>query len=384
MGSAVCFSPGFSWAEPATVDLRHQIKDQEAKKRAAEQKILESEEKMAMLAEDEASTIQEIERLNVQLNALQGRARTLRANIKQLDKKMALSKEKSRALRREIQVLETYTAKRLVALYKLSRLGTAPILFSGTSLLDIQHRMVSLERILEHDGLTRKILQDKKAGLDVLLKKLNSQKEEHKHLLATCDNENAMIAAKRSERAKLLNKIQTEKSSTQMALLSYRQSVKELDAVVRALRQKAVSTKMTARHGPFFAQKGTLPMPANGELVGFFGAYEKGGPYNMKGFRNGINIKANPGDPVQAIWDGLVIYSDWFKGYGNIVIIDHGAHYYTLSAQLDLVLAKKGDQVKSGDMVGTVGDTATHGGPGLYFEIRHRGKPQNPVPWFGP
>jgi hypothetical protein len=77
---------------------------------------------------------------------------------------MASSKEKRRGLLREIRALETYTAKRLVAFYKMSRLGIAPILFSGTSLFVTQQRMIALERILDHDAQTRETLQDKKAG----------------------------------------------------------------------------------------------------------------------------------------------------------------------------------------------------------------------------
>ena len=190
------------------------------------------------------------------------------------------------------------------------------------------------------------------------------------------------MAEKRVLRGQLLKKIQTEKKFTQDAVLAYKQSVKELDLAVRSLRQQMVGPEITPGDGPFFAQKGALPLPTQGDLVAFFGAYENDGPYNIKGFRNGINIKASPGEPVRAVWNGQVVYSDWFKGYGNIVIIDHGAHYYSLSAQLDQIFAKKGDLVRGGEAVGTVGDTATHGGPGLYFEIRHRGKPQDPVPWF--
>jgi septal ring factor EnvC (AmiA/AmiB activator) len=77
-----------------------------------------------------------------------------------------------------------------------------------------------------------------------------------------------------------------------------------------------------------------------------------------------------------------VIYADWFKGYSNMVIIDHGQHYYTLSAQLDEILKKTGDTVFAGEVIGTVGDTGTLTGPGLYFEIRHHGKPLDPVVWF--
>ncbi len=106
------------------------------------------------------------------------------------------------------------------------------------------------------------------------------------------------------------------------------------------------------------------------------------GPYNTKNFRSGVKIKADLDSPVRAVFDGQVIYASWFKGYGNMMIIDHGEHYYTLFAHLDQLLMEKGASVETGNIVGTVGDTAALGSPGLYFEIRHYGKPLNPVSWF--
>ena len=113
-----------------------------------------------------------------------------------------------------------------------------------------------------------------------------------------------------------------------------------------------------------------------------FGYRRDQGAYNVTSFHSGVNIMADLGAPVRALCDGQVIYASWFKGYGNMMIIDHGEHYYTLSAQLEQLLKERGDMVQTGEVVGTVGDTATLSGPGLYFEIRHYGKPLDPVLWF--
>ncbi len=119
-----------------------------------------------------------------------------------------------------------------------------------------------------------------------------------------------------------------------------------------------------------------------GTLVGLFGPYVDENHYNIKSFRNGVNIGADLRSPVRAVCGGQIVYADWFRGYGNIVIIDHGEHYYTLSAQLEEPFKKSGDTVGAGEVIGTVGDTGTLIGPGLYFEIRHHGKPMDPVIWF--
>jgi septal ring factor EnvC (AmiA/AmiB activator) len=378
----MCLARGSAGADPTPGDIQDRLDEHKATISATEQKIAESKEEIARLAEKAAPIMEEIEGLNFQLNTLQGRARSMRSLIDRLDKEMASTRQTSHLLEDEMRALETYVAKRLVAFHKLSRLGIGPILFAGTSLFETQQRMMALQRILDQDAHTWQALQSKKSYLDGLEEKMNAQKREQRLLLARCDKETSSITQKRAQRAVLLKKIQNQKTLAQEAVRSLMGSAKELDEAVQSLKQGRVATRKGSGGGPFLAQKGALPMPTRGDLVAFFGPYENEGPYNVKGFRNGVNIKAEPGAPVQAVWNGQVIYSDWFKGYGNIVIIDHGAHYYTLSAQLDQVLKKKGDRVASGDRVGTVGDTATHGGPGLYFEIRHRGKPLDPTFWL--
>jgi len=383
VGSFLCIAQSSLWADPTRADLQDRIKNQEAKIKATKQRIIESEQAMAKLAQEEAPIIREMEGLNFQLNRLQHQARSLRFQITRLDREMAVASEKSERLALEIGALESYAEKRLVAFYKLSRLGIAPILISGTSLFETQKRMNALERILNQDARTWETLHSKKQLLEGLIEKITAQRQEQDLLLARCDKETSDMTRKRAQRTLLLEKIQTEKALAIAAVQSFKRAAKELDEAIRSLKQNDAPSKHTKSDGPFLAEKGSLPMPARGDLVALFGPYQKEGPYNVKGFRNGVNIGARPGAPVQAVWNGEVIYSDWFKGYGNIVIIDHGAQYYTLSAQLDQIMKKVGDPVLGGETVGTVGDTATYGGPGLYFEIRHQGTPLDPVPWFG-
>jgi septal ring factor EnvC (AmiA/AmiB activator) len=296
---------------------------------------------------------------------------------------MIVTKKEHDLLVREIRALETVAAIRLVAFYKLSRLGIVPLLFSDASFFEMQKHIDALECILDQDAQAWETFQSKRAQLGALVEKIDTQRQEQSLLLARCDKETSDIMKKKAQRAVLLEKIRTEKALTLASVQSLRRSAKQLDGAIQSLKQNEALAKDGSDDGLFLAQKGTLPMPTQGDIVAFFGPYPQEGPYDVKGFRNGVNIDAGPGATVHAVSDGLVIYSDWFKGYGNIVIIDHGAQYYTLCAQLDQVLKKAGDRVAGGEMVGTVGDTATHGGLGLYFEIRHQGKPLDPVSWFG-
>ena len=99
-------------------------------------------------------------------------------------------------------------------------------------------------------------------------------------------------------------------------------------------------------------------------------------------FQKGIEISAKQGKEIKAIYGGKVLYADWFKGYGNIVIIDHGDSYYSLSAHLSKILKRTGDRVEAGEVIALAGDTGSLKGPCLYFELRHHGKPLNPLHWL--
>ena len=85
---------------------------------------------------------------------------------------------------------------------------------------------------------------------------------------------------------------------------------------------------------------------------------------------------------MAAVYAGHVVYTGWFKGYGNLIILDHGHEYYTLYAHVAEILVKEGDDVRQSQRIGTVGDTGSLAGARLYFEVRYQGKPQDPEHWL--
>jgi murein DD-endopeptidase MepM/ murein hydrolase activator NlpD len=104
--------------------------------------------------------------------------------------------------------------------------------------------------------------------------------------------------------------------------------------------------------------------------------------FGTRTFRNGVDIEAAEGTEVQAVYAGQAVYTGWFKGYGNLIILDHGNDYYTLYAHVSDILVREGDDVRQGQRIGTVGDTGSLAGPRLYFEVRYQSKPQDPADWL--
>lgn len=129
--------------------------------------------------------------------------------------------------------------------------------------------------------------------------------------------------------------------------------------------------------GAFAAQRGTLALPVRGELGGRFGSPRADGGITWKG----VFIAARSGDDVKAVAGGRVVYADWLRGFGNLLIIDHGDSYMTLYANAESLLKQVGEMIRGGDTIATVGNSGGNAESGLYFEMRHAGKPFDPLTW---
>lgn len=378
------FSGRLVMAGPPASEVQQKLKQGRAHMKSVQESLSKAEETIVKIKADEASVIQSLEQLNVRLNQSLARGRILRSEIDRLEDKMRTLNADRDTLAQEMQGLKSHAMHRLVAYYKLGQLGIAPVLFSADSFFDLWERRNNLQRILACDASLLDKFQVQQERLESLSEILTAQQANKDSLLLKYHEEAQSIAQKKGGRAKLLESIQADKRSTLAAIVSLRQTAKELDETIRSLGR---TPQFPAAHthppsGGFVALKGALPLPVQGEVVVPFGYHRDQGPYNVTSFHSGVNIMADLGARVQALYDGQVIYASWFKGYGNMMIIDHGEHYYTLSAQLEQLLKESGDTVQTGDVVGTVGDTATLSGPGLYFEIRHYGKPLDPLLWF--
>ncbi len=130
--------------------------------------------------------------------------------------------------------------------------------------------------------------------------------------------------------------------------------------------------------GAFSALRGQLALPVRGELSGRFGSPRSDGGLTWKG----LFLAAKGGESVRAVAAGRVVYADWLRGFGNLLIVDHGENYMSLYGYNETLLKRVGDEVGGGDAVATVGNSGGGTESGLYFELRHQGKPFDPMAWI--
>lgn len=128
---------------------------------------------------------------------------------------------------------------------------------------------------------------------------------------------------------------------------------------------------------PFNQQKGRLAWPLQGKLAANFGQSRNIGDLVWKG----VLIQAPRGEPVKAIHRGQVIYSDWFRGYGLLIIVDHGDEFMSLYGHNETLEKQIGEWVETGDTLATVGDSGGRNQAALYFELRNKGKQVDPKRW---
>ena len=185
----------------------------------------------------------------------------------------------------------------------------------------------------------------------------------------------------------LLANVSKEVAAGKLKIRKLQNDEKRLSHLIRKIgNRKNRSEKKTKENLPdisldkksFKKLKGKLKLPVNGKIVNNFGSLRSKGGTTWKG----LFIIAPVGTNVLAIADGQVVFADWLRGFGNILIVDHGSDYMTLYGNNKILTKKVGETIHGGDIIATVGNSDDNLNSGLYFELRHKGKPFDPLKWI--
>ncbi len=365
-------------------DVDAKIKTARQKAKNITRKLEKQGARVQTFAEKEIAVIDSLNKADLALNTVRKRVSLLRSELASLEKEIQEATNTFNDLRKRIKTSEDYASNRLIAVYKLNLLGKMNVLASAESINDFCQRKIAMEQILAHDEKIWKKLVKNKDRQKRLLNRMNAQKTK-KLLLETDLNKQINIMSNENEkRSKLLVHIQSKKRLGLAAIEALKQTAAALDRTILSLGRSLgpASTKVkNISSGVFSSFKGLLKMPVKGKIICFFGRHTNSQSKTVN-FKTGIDIKADRGEPVYSVYEGQILYSNWFKGYGNMIIIDHGNHFCTVYAHAEELFKAKGDYVEAGEVIATVGDTGSMIGPKLYFELRHHGRPVNPLDWL--
>lgn len=302
----------------------------------------------------------------------------------------ALDAERAlRALEAQLPNLEARLARtraamatRVVALYKTGELGPAQLVFASQSLRELLERVDALGELLAHDRLLVARFRNEERALDDSRSEAAAaaaRRDEARQQLALRRVE---LAHERDSKQRLLAVVKNDRARERAVL-------EELEAAAHALEEKIASLSEAAEPAPAplpvpFAQlRGKLPAPVDASIVRGFGR-EVDAEFHTQVFHKGLDFGASLGTPVRAVAAGTVRFAGWFRGYGRMVILDHGDRFYTVSGHLDALRVEEGSMVAAGETIGTVGDTGSLAGPRLYFEIREGSEAVDPRRWLEP
>lgn len=191
----------------------------------------------------------------------------------------------------------------------------------------------------------------------------------------------ARIVREREARRLVFNRTSGEirKSRREISVLKADETrlARLVEGLGRILGKVEAVPGRSVRAEPFSNLRGNLRLPVRGELTGRFGAPRGASGMDAKG----VFIRAPEGEPVRAVARGQVVYADWMRGFGNLLIVDHGESYLSIYANNEALLKTVGDVVATGDPIATTGGSGGNEETGLYFELRHLGRPFDPLRW---
>ena len=215
------------------------------------------------------------------------------------------------------------------------------------------------------------------------LDEVSRRLEQEKRVLQTMRDE--QIAKKQKlektnrQRTQLVAQLKKEIHSKEQQITQLRQNEQQLKAVLEAIGDTLADILPAEQPRNFAAYKGRLTWPARGKVDNRYGQSRHKGRLKW----NGVMIHAREGNTVHAVSRGRVAYADWLRGYGLLVILDHGDGYMSLYGHNQSLLKEVGDWVEADEAIANVGSSGGQQSAGLYFEIRHNGQPANPARWCG-
>ena len=287
--------------------------------------------------------------------------------------------------------------RRLASLYKAGELGALRMFFSAESFPQLAENIRYMKSILENDKRIFVEYNQKIDQLKMLKGDLERDALKKERIMTGIEQKKSEIEEEKSKKAAYLGKVRQVRKSYEVSLKELQVNASRLQVMItrlEALSRRKLSSrheKPGAKQKPlaelppvpdrgFSSQKGRMNLPVHGEIIESYGKH-KHPEFNSFTYSKGLSVSAPSGTDIKAIYEGTVIFAQYFKGFGNMMVVDHGGGYFSLYAHASRLLKKVGAEVARHETIGAVGDVDSNKGSILYFEIRYQGKPVDPAGW---
>ncbi|MBN2383303.1 peptidoglycan DD-metalloendopeptidase family protein [bacterium] len=331
-------------------------------------------DKLEQTEEKERTLLVELERLDFKIELINTQVRLLSLEQESLDQEKTEIVSEIAHRKTQIRQQELIICKRLKALYKRGEWTALRLFFNTHSISDIAHNLKLMKFIATED---LNLMNEHRRYLNILSLRETELITVEKDLArssAEIARNNKENNQNRRMKEILLEQVRNKKEDYEQRCARLEQNRSELENWLK--EHSDVPLK-----GSFQSLKKHLPWPVQGKIKRFFGR-QINARFMTSTFSNGLLIAAEEGTPVCVIADGQVMYAGWFQGYGNLIIIQHINDFFSLYGHLSEIMVSAAQKVSELSIIGRVGDTGSDSGFVLYFELRDKGIPQDPVKWL--
>ncbi len=354
--------------------------EEQEQRQQLKQLNLESEKLKKLLRQfkGERSQLQsDLRQAETEIGVIQKKTRKTLQELKQEQAELKQLQSQRNQLNREKQKQQQFIAQQVVTAYQMGRQKKIKVLLN-------QEQPDKITRALTYSDYFNQARNEQIEGYLNIITELNQL--EPKIQLRTInlsriklqlEQEYASLLANKKARKTSLTQINTSIRNSDQRLLQTNKDRLELERLLKAVEESLANLKIPTNYQPFTNFRGKLEWPVKGKVSHRFGSQRGGGSLRWQG----VKIQAKEGSEVQSIHHGRVVFADWFKGSGLLIIVDHGNGYMSLYAHNQSIFRETGDWVDAGEIIATVGNSGGQTNASLYFEIRHNGQPTNPSKW---
>ncbi len=324
------------------------------------------------------SLIKELRRVERRIGRIGRSITRLKGQLREQEKKLSALQQRRGRLQNSIAEQRRYLAGQIRAAYAMGRQEYFKILLNQEAPSAVGRTLTYYDYLNKARSERIKNLNSTIDELEQVRRELNSESERLRQLREQREQEKQKIEASRKERKGVVASLQKEIRSKDQQLNGLMADEQELKSLLQALTEALEDIPAEpGDHKPFAKLKGKLKWPTRGSrLIGY------GAPRNIGKLRwQGVVIAGKEGQEVHAVSHGRVAFADWLRGYGLLLIIDHGDGYMSLYGHNHSLYREVGDWVEKGDSIAAVGNSGGIDRNALYFEIRKDGKPTDPVRW---
>lgn len=313
-----------------------------------------------------------------QIGTVHKRIRKLRREQQQQQHKLAELTTQEKSLQQDVAAQRDLLARQMRAAYIIGQQEYLKLWLNAQDPAAVSRTSVYYDYV--HRARAQRIAQTR-ATMGKLLALSDSIRVERDSLLQLRRQQETIkqeLEDRSRSRAALMQQLKAELDSKEQQLNRNLEDEKRLNKLITSLREVIPDILMVpGQRAPFAKLKGKLPWPTQGRVQDTFGKKRESG----RKLTNGVLIQADEGREIHAVSQGRVAYADWLRGYGMLLILDHGDGFMSLYGHNQAIYKELGEWVQAGEVIAAVGKSGGESQSSLYFEIRHNGKPDNPLRW---